>query len=71
MMIEKEMERMIRLCFDKTSKYQKLPVIYLNLYHRDIGLSKWYLQGHFHFHCLENQQVREVLEKVQKEIGKT
>ena len=40
MMIEKGVERMIRICFDKFSKYQKLPVIYLNIYHRDIGLSK-------------------------------
>ena len=44
-------------------KYRKLPVIYLNIYQRDIGVSKWYLERFFHFHWLEIQQVGEVLEK--------
>ena len=66
MMIEKGVERMTRLCFDTFSKYQTFPVIYLNIYHQDKGLSKWYLQGHFNFHCLEIQQVGEVLEKKTK-----
>ena len=44
-LIEKVVERIIRLCFDKFSNYQKLPVVYLNIYHRNIGLSRWY---HFH-----------------------
>ena len=70
MIIEKGVERMIRLCFDKLSKYQKLPVIYLKINHRDIGLSKWSLQGHFHFHWLEIQQVREVLEKYKMKLEK-
>ena len=61
----------IRTCFDYFSKYQKLPVVYLNIYQRDIGLSKWYQQGYFHFHWLEIQQVREVLEKIREQIGKT
>ena len=60
MMIEKGLERKIRLCFNKLSKYQKLPVFYLNIYHRDIGLSKWYLEGYFLFHWLEIKQVGEV-----------
>ena len=55
-MIEKEQERKI-LCFNKLSKYQKLPVVYLNIYHRDIGLSKWYLEGYFLFHWLEIKQL--------------
>ena len=42
LMVESRVKRMIRLCFVKFSKYQKLPVIYLNIYHRDIGLSKRY-----------------------------
>ena len=60
-----------RLCFNKFSKYRKLPVFYLNIYQRIIGVSKWYLEGYFHFHWLEIQQVEEVLEKIQNEIGKT
>ena len=71
MMIEKGLERKIRLCFNKLSKYQKLPVVYLNRYHRDIGLSKCYLEGYFHFHWLEIKQVGEVLAKIKNEIGKT
>ena len=70
MMIEKGVERMIRLSFEKLSKFQKLPVIYLNIYHRDIGLSKWYLQGRFHFHWLELQQVQELLGKKQMKLEK-
>ena len=71
LMIEKGLERKIRLCFNKLSKYQKLPVVYLNIYHRDIGLSKWYLEGYFHFHWLEIKQVGEVVAKIKNEIGKT
>ena len=70
-LIEKGLERKIRLCFNKLSKYRKLPVVYLNIYQRDIGVSKWYLEGYFHFHWLEIQQVGEVLEKIKNEIGKT
>ena len=67
MMIEKGLERKIRFCFTKLSKYQKLPVVYLNIYHRDIGVSKWYLEGYFHFHWLEiRKQVGEVLAKIKK-----
>ena len=40
MMIEKGLERKIRLCFNKISKYQKLPVVYLNIYHRVSGIWK-------------------------------
>ena len=72
MMIEKGGgERMIRRCFDKFSKYQKLSVVYLNIYHRDIGLNKSYLQGNFYFLWIKIQQVHEVLEKIQNEVGKT
>ena len=71
MMIEKGLERKIRLCFNKLSKYQKLPVAYLNIYHRDIAPSKWYLESYFHFHWLEIKQVGEVLAKIKNEIGKT
>ena len=70
-LIEKGLERKIWLCFNKLSKYRKLPVVYLNIYQRDIGVSKWYLEGYFHFHWLEIQQVGEVLEKIKNEIGKT
>ena len=70
LMIEKRLKRMIRLCFYKFSKYQKLPVIYLNICHRDIGLSKRYLQGPFHFNWLEIQQVREVFKKMKLETGR-
>ena len=45
-------------------------MFYLNIYQRDIGVSKWYLKGYFHFHWLEIQQVGEVLEKIKNEIGK-
>ena len=27
-------------------------VVYVNNYQGDVGLSKWYLQGYFHFHGL-------------------
>ena len=70
-LIEKGLERKIRRRFNKLSKYRKLPVVYLNIYQRDIGVSKWYLEVYFHFHWLENQQVGEVLEKIKNEIGKT
>ena len=63
MMIEKGLER---LCFNKLSKYQKLPLVYLNIYRRDKGLSKWYLEGYFNFHWLEIRQVGEVLAKIKK-----
>ena len=63
-LIEKAVERKIRLCFKKLSKYRKLPVFYLNIYQRDIGVRKGYLEGYFHFHWLEIQQVGEVLEKM-------
>ena len=56
-LIEKGVERKIRLCFNKLAKYRKLPVVYLNIYQRDIGVSKWYLEGYFQFHWLEIQQV--------------
>ena len=59
MMIEKGLEQKIRL-----------QVVYLNIYHRDIGLGKWYLEGYFHFHWLEIKQVGEVLAKIKNEIGK-
>ena len=62
-LIEKGLEIKIPLYFNKLSKYRKLPVSYLNIYQRDIGMSKWYLEGCFQFHWLEIQQVGEVLEK--------
>ena len=71
LMIEKGLERKIRLRFNKLSKYQKLPVVYLNKYHQNIVLSKWYLEGYFYFHWLEVKQVGEVLAKTENEIGKT
>ena len=49
-LIEKGVERKIRLCFNKLLKYRKLPVVYLNIYQRDIGVSKRYVEGYFHFH---------------------
>ena len=62
-LIEKGLERKIWLCFNKLSKYRKLPVVYLNIYQRDIGVNKWYLESYFHLHWLKIQQVGEVLEK--------
>ena len=70
-LIEKGLERKTRLCFNKLSKYRKLPVVYSNIYQRDIGVIKWYLEGYFHFHWREIQQIGEVLEKIKNEIGKT
>ena len=37
-LIEKEVERKIRLCFKKLLKYRKLPVVYSNINLRDIGV---------------------------------
>ena len=68
--VDKDLERKIRLCFNKLSKYKKLPVVYLIIYHRYLNETKWYLQGHFFFHWLEIQQVGEVLEKINNEIAK-
>ena len=68
--VDKDLERKIRLCFNKLSKYKKLPVVYLIIYHRYLNETKWYLQGHFYFHWLEIQQVGEVLEKIKNEIAK-
>ena len=68
--VDKNLERKIRLCFNKLSKYKKLPVVYLIIYHRYLNETKWYLQGHFYFHWLEIQQVGEVLEKISNEIAK-
>ena len=45
-------------------KIQKLPVVYLIIYHRYLIQSKWYMQGHFYFHWLEIYQVGKVLEKI-------
>ena len=69
--VDKDLERKIRLCFNKLSKYKKLPVVYLIIYHGYLNETKWYLQGHFHFHWLEIQQVGEVLEKINNEIAKS
>ena len=68
--VDKDLERKIRLCFNKLSKYKKLPVVYLTIYHRYLNETKWYLQGHFYFNWLEIQQVGEVLEKRNNEIAK-
>ena len=68
--VDKDLERKIRLCFNKLSKYKKLPVVYLIIYDRYLNETKWYLQGHFYFHWLEIQQVGEVLEKINNEIAK-
>ena len=68
--VDKDLERKIRLCFNKLSKYKKLPVVYLIIYHRYLNETKWYLQGQFYFHWLEIQQVGEVLEKINNEIAK-
>ena len=68
--VDKDLERKIRLCFNKLSKYKKLPVASLIIYHRYLCESKWYFQGHFYFHWLEIQQVGEVLEKINNEIAK-
>ena len=68
--VDKDLEGKIRLCFNKLSKYKKLPVVYLIIYHRYLNETKWYLQGHFYFHWLEIQQVGEVLEKIDIEIAK-
>ena len=46
-------------------------MVYLNIYHRDIGLSKWYQQGYFRFHWLEIRQVQNVVEKKIKRNWKT
>ena len=48
--VDKDLERKIRLCFNKLSKYKKLPVFYLIIYQRYLNESKWYLQGDFYFH---------------------
>ena len=45
--VDKDLERKICLCFNKLSKYKKLPVVYLFIDHRYLNESKWYLQGHF------------------------
>ena len=68
--VDKDLERKIRLCFNKLSKYKILPVVYSIIYHRYLNETKWYLQGHFYFHWLEIQQVGEVLEKINNEIAK-
>ena len=62
--VDKYLERKIRLCFNKLSKYKNFPVVYLIIYHRYLIESKWYMQGHFYFHWLEIYQVGEVLEKI-------
>ena len=69
-LIEKGVERKILLCFNKLSKYRELPVVYSNIYQRDLGVIKWYLEGYLHFHWLEIQQVGEVLEKRKKKLEK-
>ena len=68
MMIEKRVQGKFLLCFDKFSKYQKLLVVYLNIYHRDIELIKWYLQGYFTSTGLLFSRSARCLKK--KEIGK-
>ena len=68
--VDKDLERKIRLRFNKLSKHKKLPVLYLIIYDRYLNESEWYLQGHFHFHWLEIQQVGEVLENINHEIAK-
>ena len=68
--VDKDLERKIRLCFNKLSKYKKLPVVYLIIDHRYLSESKWYLQVHFYFHWLEKLQVGEVLKKLNDEIAK-
>ena len=45
--VDKDLERKIRLCFNKLSKYKNLPVVCLIVYHRYLNETKWYLQGHF------------------------
>ena len=45
-------------------------MIYLNIYHRDIGLSKSYLQGYFFFPWLEVQKVRGALENYKMKLEK-
>ena len=68
--VDEDLERKIRLCFNKLSKYKRFPMVYSIIYHRYLNKSKWDLQGHFHFHWLEIQQVEEVLEKINKEFAK-
>ena len=68
--LDKDLERKIRLCFNKLSKYKKLPVVYLIIYHRYLEECKWYLPIHFYSHWLDIQQVGEVMEKINKEIAK-
>ena len=68
--VDKDLERKIRLCFNKLSKCKKFPVVYLIIYHRYLNESKLNLQGHFCFHWLEIQQVGELLEKTNNEIAK-
>ena len=68
-MLEKGVEPMIRLCLNNLSKYQKLSMVYLNIYYRYIGLRKGYLQGYFHFHISYLKFTGEVLKK--NENGKT
>ena len=58
--VDKDLERKIRLCFNKLSKNKKLPVFYLIIYHRYLNETKWYLQGQFYFHWLEIQRWRGV-----------
>ena len=45
--VDKDLERKIRLCFNKLSKYEKFPVVFLIIYHRYLNESKWYLQVTF------------------------
>ena len=38
-------------------------MVQLNVYHRVVDISCWYLTGYFYFHCFEIQQAQKLLEK--------
>ena len=68
--VDKDLERKIRLCFNKLSNYIKLPEVYLIIYQLYLNDATWYLRGHFYFHWLEIYQLGEVLENKTRKLQK-
>ena len=56
--------RFVRISFDRLSKFNRLPVVYTTIYHKENDKNKYV--GNFFFHWLEIEQIGKFLIEISK-----
>ena len=56
--------RVVRLSFNRLSKFKKLPVVYITIYQKENNKNVYF--GNFFFHWLEIEQIEKILIEISK-----